>query len=318
VIRSVSIAGLLLCLAACTAPTSPDSASCTIEKVADLPARLVEGAVLVPAELNHMPVQMEVDTGASASTVTPGFANTWRLPPDPHRQTTVHGIGGDVVTSNTLVTSFELGQQMWSGESFTTAPLARSFIEDPPVAGLLGADYLSDFDVELDLPRRVMTLWQVHGCAGDFALRDVPHRSITLHRGSPARMIIPVAIDGQPISALIDWGANETVLKEAVALRLGVTPEMLAADPIGHDTGSDSNVVTSHLHLFQTLRVGDDLFYPVRIAVAPIHAADVDMLLGLDYARTRHLWLSYATGQIFVVPQAPETAPIAANQSQGE
>jgi predicted aspartyl protease len=299
VLRVVPIVWLLLALAACTDPTPPP-AVCTVDKVADLPARLVRGGVLVPATLDHMAVQMEVDTGATSSTVTPTFAGTRGLQPDPHRHTAVHGVGGQLVTRNTLVWSFEVGSQIWSAQSFATAPLARDFQEEPPVAGLLGADYLSDFDVELDLPHGRMTLWQVHGCEGDFALHGVPHWSMKLRRSSPARMIATVQLEDQKLSALIDWGANETVLKEAVALRLGVTPAMLDADPAGESHGADKNAITAHRHRFAELRIGNGLFRHVGLAVAPIQAANVDMLLGIDYARTRHVWLSYATQQMFV------------------
>jgi hypothetical protein len=36
------------------------------------------------------------------------------------------------------------------------------------------------------------------------------------------------------------------------------------------------------------------------------------MQLGLDYARTRRLWLSYATGQLFIA--LPPRPPVQANQ----
>lgn len=314
--RAVPIACLLLCLAGCATPDPPQPAVCTIDKVADLPTRLVRGAVLVPAAINQTPVQMQVDTGASRSSVTPDIATELRLSPDATRRSNVLGTGGIVVSTNTMLQSFEVGGQLWPGRSFVTAPLARTFQEDPPVAGLLGANYLSDFDVELDVPEGRMTLWQVHNCAGDFAFHDVPHWRMPLRRYAPAGMVATVTIDGQPLSALIDWGANATVLNQAVAARLGVTPEMLQADPAGQSHGTDRNEIEFHLHRFSEIRIGNGLFHQVRIEVAPIHTSGADMLLGLDYARTRRLWLSYATGQLFVVPPPRRPQP-QANRTNG-
>jgi predicted aspartyl protease len=313
--RVVPIACLLLCLAGCAAPDPPQPTVCTIEKVADLPTRLVRGAVLVPAAINQTAVQMEVDTGASKSSVTPDIAIKLGLPPDATRRTNVFGVGGIVLNTNTLEQSFEVGRQLWPDQSFVTTPLARAFHEDPPVAGLLGANYLSNFDVELDVPEGRMTLWQARNCAGDFAFRGVPHWRMPLRRYTPARMAATVTIDGQPVSALIDWGAGATVLNDAVAARLGITPEMLQADPAGHGNGTDRNEIEFHVHRFSEIRVGRGLFRQVHIEVAAIHARDVDMLLGLDYARTRHLWLSYATDQLFVVPP-PRPRP-QANRTSG-
>jgi Aspartyl protease len=97
-----------------------------------------------------------------------------------------------------------------------------------------------------------------------------------------------------------------TVLTETAAARIGVTPAMLQADRLerGHETGG--NGVGIHMHRFAEFRIGPDVFRNVPIAVAPI-PTHVDMLLGLDYARTRDIWLSYSTRQLFVaLPAAPQ------------
>lgn len=309
--RALAIACLLLCLAACSSPDPARQVACTVEKVADLPARQVFGAVLVPAAVNQTAVLMQVDTGASTSSVTPAAAMALGLPPDARRRSTVLGVGGQIVTRNTLVSNFEVGHQMWVEQSFTTAPLARAFHEPQPVAGLLGANYLSDFDVELDLPHGRMTLWQVQGCTGDFTWQDVPHFSVKLRRYAPARMIATVEVDGHALPALIDWGANTTVLKQTTAVQLGVTPDALGVDPNGHSHGADGNEIEYRVHRFPEIRIGNGVFHQVRVEVAPIHLLDADMLLGLDYARTRRLWLSYATGQLFVA--LPPRLPVHAN-----
>jgi predicted aspartyl protease len=309
--RAVAIACLLLCLAACTSPAPAPQAACTVEKVADLPTRQVLGAVLVPAAVNQTAVQMQVDTGASTSSITPAMAMALRLPPDATHRSTVIGVGGQIVTRNTLVANFEVGRQVWPEQSFVTAPLARAYHEAQPVAGLLGANYLSDFDVELDLPHGRMTLWQVQGCAGDFTWADVPHFSVKLRRYAPARMVASVEIDGHALPALIDWGANTTVLKQTTAVQLGVTPEALAVDPTGHSHGADGNDIEYRVHRFPEIRIGNGVFHQVRVEVAPIQLLDADMLLGLDFARTRRLWLSYATGQMFVA--LPPRLPVHAN-----
>jgi predicted aspartyl protease len=310
VIRVAALMILLLCLAACATAPPASPAACTVDKVAEVPAHLLNGALVVPAAIDHHAVQMQVDTGASRTTVTPDMAAGLALRADRFNRTVVHSIGGETTTRNTRIETFEVGDQVWSDESFVTSRLARNFDASPPVAGLLGADHLSDFDVELDLPRQRMTLWQVQGCTGDFAFHGIPHWRMQLERYWPDMMVAHVQIDGQPVSALIDWGANTSVLKQTVAARLGIAPEMLQADPVGHGRGADRNEIEYRVHRFSALRIGPGVFHNVRLSVGGIHAMNVDMLLGLDYARTRRLWLSYATGQLFVAlpPQAIRSA----------
>jgi predicted aspartyl protease len=303
---------LLICLlAGCAEHMPPTVAACSINKVAELPVRLAGGGVLIPASINHTAVQMELDTGAEMTTVTPAMASELRLPPDARRRTVVHATGGDVTSRNQLVWNFEIGHQLWQNQSFTLVDLARTLNEDPPVASLLGADLLSEFDVELDLPHDRVVLWQVRGCSGDFAWPDVPHSRLALQRHPPNRLVTPVHVQGQPLTALIDWGANSTVMGEAAAERLGITLDMLNTDPSGHQNGADRRQGVIHLHRFADVQIGPERFQMLRIGVAPIHVRDADILLGIDYARRRHLWLSYATGQLFVIlpPRTPEAQP---------
>ena len=49
------------------------------------------------------------------------------------------------------------------------------------------------------------------------------------------------------------------------------------------------------------LRVGPDATRDLTLWVAPVHIVPiVDMLLGADWLRTRRVWLSFATKQMFV------------------
>jgi predicted aspartyl protease len=276
------------------------SQACTIERTAELPVRLIQGQIFVPASINHTPVQLLVDTGASTSMLTPEAATTLRLPSDPHRSTTVHGTGGNILTRNVLVQSFEIGDEDRLAGSVTTGRLGRSYNEDPLVAGLLGADYLTYTDVELDVPHGRMTLWRVQHCAGDSLTWQVPHYAIPLMHFQPNRMVLHVQIDQHPVTALIDWGARSTMITTATAAALGVTPAMLAHDPSGTAHGVDQNDLPFHVHRFAELLIGPATFRNVALQVADLNVSDVGMLLGTDYFQTRHVWLSYATEQMFV------------------
>jgi hypothetical protein len=56
-----------------------------------------------------------------------------------------------------------------------------------------------------------------------------------------------------------------------------------------------------HLHRFGELHVGMDTTRDPMLWVAPVHVVPiVDMLLGADWLRSRRVWISFATKQIFV------------------
>jgi hypothetical protein len=165
-----------------------------MEHVADMPVRFVQGAILVPGHINQIPVQMQLDTGATTSMLDEGMAARLALPSDPHSRTTLHGIGGAIISQNTLVRSFEVGGEEWQSMSIATGHLAGKFQETPPVVGLLGADRLASFDIELDVPHGRMTLWNVTNCTGNFVRWAVPHYVDPLMRHSPNRMVPQVEI----------------------------------------------------------------------------------------------------------------------------
>ncbi|MDR3537436.1 MAG: retropepsin-like aspartic protease [Acetobacteraceae bacterium] len=283
-------------------------ATCKLEREADIPVKVSDGGLLVPALINQTPVQLQVDTGATGSMLDQLTVARLALPADARRTTTLHGTGGDVVTLNARVLSLEVGGEQWQSLSMATGRLLRRTQEDPPVAGLLGADRLASFDVELDVPHGRMVLWNVSHCSGDFVPWTVSHYAVPLVRHIPNRMVAEVAVNGQPVSALIDWGARNTVMTGGVANTLGITPAMLMHDRTGTSWGIDQNRTSFWVHPFDELRIGREVFHHVGIQVADVHAQEAGMLLGADYARTRRIWLSYATRQMFVVPPRLATA----------
>jgi predicted aspartyl protease len=310
--RCLAAIGLALIVAACDGSGGTPGAhpeACSIEQTAVLAVRFVQGSILVPASINHRPAQLVVDTGASSSLLTPDAVDRLHLPADPHRSTTLHGIGGSVVTRNALVRSFEIGGLDWQADSIATGELGRHYQEDPPVDGLLGADFLHHQDVELDIPHGRIVLWRVQHCAGDFLTWQAPHFVIPLLRYQPNRMVAHVRIDGQPVTALIDWGARFSTITIATATALGVTPGMLALDRPGSSHGVDQNELPVHAHRFTELSIGAGTFRNIAIQVADLQVTDVGMLLGADYVRSRRVWLSYATEQMFVERIAPVPPP---------
>ena len=52
----------------------------------------------------------------------------------------------------------------------------------------------------------------------------------------------------------------------------------------------------------QMCAVGSEVLRDQEIEVAPLALPGADMLLGADYLRTRHVWLSYSTQRLFLAP----------------
>jgi hypothetical protein len=60
--------------------------------------------------------------------------------------------------------------------------------------------------------------------------------------------------------------------------------------------------MAGRLHRFAAVRIGSEVLRDQEIEVAPLALPGADMLLGADYLRTRHVWLSYSTQRLFLAP----------------
>jgi predicted aspartyl protease len=295
----------LLCLpllAACAGPHADAPLACTVQRVAEVPLTLRNGFLTVPATIDDKPVTMLVDTGAERTIVTPGTVEALRLDRDRHRNTTIYGTGGASFGANAKIQSFGFGGYEMLDQSYAVGQLSPR----EPENGILGADWLSLYDVEIDVPQRRMALYQAQGCEG----RYIPwHGSYTdlahIHVQGRDLLNLPVQLAGQPLTALLDSGANSTQITESSAARLGVDAVAMAHDPASQAMGVDQTRLSMHRHRFPDMVVGAEHFPSVVLSVGAVQVPNADMLLGADFLRSRRVWLSYTTQQVFIQRSAP-------------
>ncbi len=293
----MKIAVLIALLAAVSA-----HAECRMGRAASLPITLWQQKLFVPVEVDGTRAFFFVDTGASTTTLSEQLADRLSLPRDFDRSADVVGVGG-VESRLTIVRANEVSLQAVhiQKQSFPVAAFAESMADGSPVGGLIGADILSRFDLDLDLPDRRLVLWTVAGCSevrpdwpGDAAgtpLQVAPSRHAS----------IPVRIDGASLDLLIDTGAPTLILSSRAAARAGATPDVLEENRrmVGH--GVNDRAFDARMHIFGRVEVAGQVFGDVRaIVVAPSRVPTGDGLLGLEFLKRARVWLSYGTSTLFV------------------
>lgn len=295
----------LLLLAACQDPSAPSTTAyrCTVQRTAVLPVALVRGFLLVPGELNGNRAMFVVDTGAEATMVTPQAATEFGLDRDRAHRTIIHGIGGQITTFNARVMSFAIGNQELLDRGVAVGPLPNVPATEPQIAGLLVADYLSDYDLDLDVPHHTLTLYRMDGCGDNFVPPWHLARSIVpIRREHKDLLMLDVMVDGERINAMFDSGARVTTLSAAAAGRLGIDEVAMAHDRSITQSGVDRNAVSGHVHQFDQVQVGREVFHDPHLEIAALVLPNAEMLLGADYLRTRHIWVSYTARKLFVAP----------------
>jgi predicted aspartyl protease len=168
----------------------------------------------------------------------------------------------------------------------------------PPVAGLLGVDVLSHFEVELDLPAHRMALYTLTGCSSYAPWPDAS--TFALQRTATGLTFVGAQVDGRAVRALVDTGARTTMLTRQTAMALGVSEATLAGATTRNGVGIGSGSVVFRQHRFDELGLPGDLVRDMPVNIAELDLPDIDMLLGADYLERRHTWISYATGRLFI------------------
>ncbi len=299
ILRTLSALLLGALLAGCAAGPQ----GCTVQTVADLPLLPRVGITAVEATLQDRKIALLIDTGADVSVVSRNGAQQFDLRPGGDaRYTRLVGIGG--VTFAPIVTVHDLGLGRGLAHSLDL-PVAADFskpVDGLPVFGLFGADFLSNYDVDVDVPHQHFGLYKATGC--DSAMRpfDPPYFEVPF-RDEDGHIALDIKLDGHPVPAILDTGASSTVIDRNAALAAGVTPDLLAADRTRTVSGIDSRAVTVRRHRFGSLEVGDE-----RLNNLPLDVADVQTgatLLGRDFLRFNRVLISYGRRTLFIQPVAP-------------
>jgi hypothetical protein len=295
----------MLALLAMTAGTA--RAACVVEPRGTVPLQLSGGVVLITVTVNDTDAVFIMDTGAERTLMSEAAVHRLGLERDGWVASTVLGLGGYQQRPNALPRSLRLGgitlrrKTLTGDTSAMVGPLPVNQIEGHPIAGLLGRDFLSPFDLDLDLPARRLTLYDVRGCSMGFLPWTTPYAAIPAATPAGNAMVIQTEVDGRPLRTMVDTGASSSLLTASGMFLLGLTAEILEHDPGGNGGGVGPAPVPMRLHRFAALQIGPDVSRNPRLWVASVHVVPiVDMLLGVDWLRSRRVWLSYATRQFFV------------------
>ena len=298
---------LLLACAVLLAWTAGARAACVVRLRAETPLEVIGGTILAPVMVNGIAGRFILDTGAQRSVVTPAAVQRLGLALDEWVGTTMRGVGGIERRRNANPRSLTLAgvalerRTVTRDTSLTVGTLPQAALGGQAIDGLLGRDFLSLFDLVLDISARRLALYEVQGCSGRFLPWSGPYAAVPVENPAESALVVPVQLDGVRLRALLDSGASASLVAAPGMARLGLTAERLARDPADQVSGLGPHVLTMRQHRFGALKVGDEtISAPVlwvgEVRVLPI----VDMLLGADWLAGKRVWISYATRQVFI------------------
>jgi len=253
-IFAVAIISFFLC--SFSASAEPDRPHCKYASLATLPIQTLHNQLIVHGSINGKATDMLLDTGAQRTTVTRSGVENLGLPMF-HSQISTIGVGGDSETYETTVDEMALDRFKTSHRSRFLVAMNSSVNYNVVV----GTDMLFNADIEVNMADHYVKLLQPSNCNDAVLAYWDKHASETpLSEISSVdrRQVVTVKINGQKIRALIDSGAQYSLLDLAAAARLGMTPESPGVIKAGLGGGFGAHAVETWAGQFDSFAIGDE------------------------------------------------------------
>jgi predicted aspartyl protease len=291
------LAGLaLFLLAGCAGSVQ----NCKLVEVAQMPLTVEKRLLIVPAGVNGHWVRLVVDTGAERTVLSEETAVRLGLPRDPRFVSHTVGVGGMTTSTDVALASLVLGGVRFPVSHVAVNRLPLDGTAGLRADGLLGADILLAFDLDIDVPGQRLTLYRSRLCADSrppWPEQAIPVAGIA---GRKDRLLLPIELDGVGGMAVLDTGAQSTTIGVGLARKLGLDAQAMAQDPTVRHIGAGPGSMVAHIHRFDELRIGPAIVRNVQLSVLPVDAGVGDALVGEDFLHDRRVWLSFPGRQMFV------------------
>lgn len=294
---------ILTMLAGCE--TAPEI-DCDLLKITEMPLQVQDHLLVVPVGINRQWVHLVVDTGAERTTISDAAADRLGLPHDPRFVNHALGIGGATTTTDVTVDRLVLGTVHFPVPRIAVGTFNLQTPRGLNADGLLGADILLTFDMDIDVPDGKLTLYRRRLCPDQHPPWLDPAIEIPGVRARKDRLLLPFELDNVPGLAILDTGAQGNVLGVDMARRMGLTEQSMSNDQPVRQRGMGPGETISHLHQFKLLRIGPVAIESPRMTVLHADFGVGDAIIGEEFLEGRRLWLSFHDRRVFVSKRRTE------------
>lgn len=300
-----------------------DAAGCTLKLINTVPITMAanNGRPLVNVSVNGTELKFLLDTGGSLTQISAATAKELKLPRIESNVKLLDLYGG-AASDSVMVTAFTLGRLTDKNTTLAVSP----FDFDNLVTGILAADYMGEYDIELDFASGKMNYFSRDHCKGKVVYWPAAAIAVAPMKLRDYHVNLDVTLDGHPFKAMIDTGASNTTLTIAEAKRVfGITADTPGDKQIYEDRGEKAFEHVFQKLSFEGLEVGNP-----HIAIIPdktgsrdpnndfvtgsrVHrvddrdATDPVMLIGMNILSKLRLYIAFSENKIYITPaSAPQ------------
>jgi predicted aspartyl protease len=308
--RSVRTA-FLLCLLSGIVHAEDDTKRCTYINVTDLPIRYT-GAGLIPAvdgAINGTPAVMLVDTGTSTTALTMNAVTRRDINPFMTGRW-IEGFGGISRLYSARLKEFSVGPAHSTRR--IELDVIGSTSATPSFDAILGAPFLLQMDLELDLRAKRLKFYRPRDC-GKTPLLLWKEATVVLpferNYGKSPNPHFTVMVNGKEMDAVIDSGAHRSFMMPDAAKRAGINVDGPGAIRLADTGGIGTDRVPYWVVPVKTVQFGDETIRNVELGVIGTQGSQgADLFLGEDFLRAHRvlfamsqekLYIAYLGGDVF-------------------
>ena len=283
-------------------PLVQASETCTLGKVAELPITMAGTRPLITAKINDKEARFVLDSGAFYSMISAPTAAEFnlKLKRAPFGLT-VQGIGGSVNPEIATVKEFGIAGALVHNVEFLVGG------SEIGAEGLIGQNFLEQWDVEYDFSKGVVRLFKPKGCnkyrLAYWVAPGQTYSEMEIETVIQARLhtIGEGYVNGQKIRVMFDTGAYTSVLSLKAAARAGIKTDSPGVVEAGYSGGIGRSRVKNYLATASNFKIGDnEEIKNARLRIADTDLPDSDMLLGSDFFVSHHIFVSNSRHKLYL------------------
>lgn len=305
------------------------------------------GLMLAPVSINGSEQKMLVNTAGGISSLTDKAVDALGLHAIDGSRIKALDSAGNASHRYVAVEDFALGAVKAKGIQFMVTPNPNAGAGGQFV-GMLAADMMSHYDVEMNFATRKLNVFLQDHCPGHVLYwnpdpatiavvpvsfkKPTPNDSRTGFRPYVDRDIhiwVPVTLDGKTFKAALNTAAPRSSMSAKVAkFVFGVTADTPGSVPLGMVDGNPDHKVFGHV--FSTLTFEGVTVNNPHVAIIPdlLGSKDPDnglrtdsliarvddgygaeMTIGMDVIKRLHLYIAFGERKLYITPASPtETA----------
>lgn len=264
------------------------------------------GLIVIENMIGDKPLRMMVDTGAYFTCFSEAKAVALGMAIETRSEVGVIMYGGTPLRRFVSTAEFRIGNISTPRYSYPLLPAGH--LPDG-IDGLLGPDFLGNFDLDIDFVGGKVNLFSKDHCAGRVGYWTTEKlEPIPLVRGADGVHILThVDLDGEDVRADIDTGASLSVMGLDRARRMFAIAE---DDPRLGDDKRFRNLSGAKRFPFKQMRFGHVTVDNPDIVLVPETQSQMGpdstpMILGLSVLRKLHVYIAYREKNLYVTAANP-------------